>query len=73
MFCSVSSACTEYKYFTAHRHNLTDLNSHMESVKMTTVKEVGLHRADETTVASSRRRPLIMTPSMEEAEDNANL
>ena len=58
---------------TAHRTSLSDGHSHLESVKMTTVKEVGLYRADETKTASSRRRPLIMTPSMEEAEDAAKL
>ncbi|XP_067933210.1 obscurin-like [Watersipora subatra] len=39
---------------------------------MTTVKEVALVRAEES-VASSKRRPLIMTPSMEEAEENAKI
>jgi len=53
---------------TAHKANLSDKNSQTESVRMTTVKEVGVHKADETVVVSSRRRPLIMTPSMEEAE-----
>lgn len=56
---------------TAHRHSLTNAHSHTEPVKMTTVKEVGLHRTTEST--ASRRRPLVMTPSMEEAEEDTNL
>ena len=57
----------------AHKASLSSTSSHLESVKMKTVKEVGVHKADESTVASSRRRPLVMTPSMEEEDENMNL
>lgn len=74
---NIAYTCEYLLIFTAsviaHKANLSSTSSHLESVKMTTVKEVGVHRAEETTTASSRRRPLVMTPSMEEADEKEKL